>query len=525
MPALSAQPAPVGEGVLLVDLDGTVVEQPSQPDAAELLSGQAIACANIACATWSRRSTRRRDDDRVKAVALDLDGFLGGGQSAMAELGAAVRRVRASGKPVAAYATGYSDDGYQLAANASEIWLNPLGAVVLAGPGRQKPLLQGPARQAGGDRQRLSRRHLQVGGRALSSATTCRPRRARSCAGAGRRLARNLARRRRQGAAAGGGRRLYARYRGRGRGGRRRHAPRRRWPPNWSTGSPTGGRSRRGSPNSAARTKMRRAATRRIKLDSYIDDAVDTDPQRADRHRHRRRRDRRRQGAGRDRGRRQHRRSDREGPSRRRAQGAGRPDRQPRRVGHGVRAHPPGAARRQGAEIAGRRVDGQRRRVGRLLGRDPGRFHLRRAVDGHRIDRRVRHPAELPGNDDQARARRRRDQDDPAVGRARPVPRPLARGQSADPDRRRRAPTASSSASSPQSRRKSPADIDRIAQGRVWDGGTARQLGLVDGFGGMDEAIAKAAQLAKLGRRARRHLPRAPAKPARRDHRGADRRG
>jgi protease-4 len=50
-----------------------------------------------------------------------------------------------------------------------------------------------------------------------------------------------------------------------------------------------------------------------------------------------------------------------------------------------------------------------------------------------------------------------------------------------------------------QSRRKSPADIDRIAQGRVWDGGTARQLGLVDGFGGMDEAVAKAAELAKLG--------------------------
>ena len=50
-----------------------------------------------------------------------------------------------------------------------------------------------------------------------------------------------------------------------------------------------------------------------------------------------------------------------------------------------------------------------------------------------------------------------------------------------------------------KSRRKSPADIDRIAQGRVWDGGSARQLGLVDGFGGIDEAVAKAAELAKLG--------------------------
>jgi protease-4 len=48
-------------------------------------------------------------------------------------------------------------------------------------------------------------------------------------------------------------------------------------------------------------------------------------------------------------------------------------------------------------------------------------------------------------------------------------------------------------------RHKTPAQVDQIAQGRVWDGGTARQIGLVDGFGGMEEAIAKAAQLANLG--------------------------
>ena len=33
----------------------------------------------------------------------------------------------------------------------------------------------------------------------------------------------------------------------------------------------------------------------------------------------------------------------------------------------------------------------------------------------------------------------------------------------------------------------------------MWDGGTAHQIGLVDGFGGMSDAIAKAAQLAGLG--------------------------
>ena len=132
---LSARPAPVGDGVLLVELDGTVVEQPSRASAAELLSGQGGRLNEYRLRDLVAALDAAKDDDRVKSVALDLDGFLGGGQSAISELGAAVRRVRASGKPVAAYATGFGDDGYQLAANASEIWLNPLGAVVLAGPG------------------------------------------------------------------------------------------------------------------------------------------------------------------------------------------------------------------------------------------------------------------------------------------------------------------------------------------------------------------------------------------------------
>jgi protease-4 len=50
-----------------------------------------------------------------------------------------------------------------------------------------------------------------------------------------------------------------------------------------------------------------------------------------------------------------------------------------------------------------------------------------------------------------------------------------------------------------EARHKTPQQVDQIAQGRVWDGGTAHQLGLVDAFGGMSKAIGKAAQLAGLG--------------------------
>jgi protease IV len=42
------------------------------------------------------------------------------------------------------------------------------------------------------------------------------------------------------------------------------------------------------------------------------------------------------------------------------------------------------------------------------------------------------------------------------------------------------------------------ARVREIAEGRVWAGGTARQLGLVDAFGGLEEAVAEAARLARL---------------------------
>lgn len=135
--ALSAggNPRAIRNGALVVDLKGSVVEQPAESD----------GFANLAGGGPVTREYRLRDvvagleaaatDARVKAVALDLDQFLGGGQASLADVAAALDTVRRAGKPVVAYATGYSDDGYQLAAHASEVWLNPLGGVMITGPG------------------------------------------------------------------------------------------------------------------------------------------------------------------------------------------------------------------------------------------------------------------------------------------------------------------------------------------------------------------------------------------------------
>ncbi len=47
-------------------------------------------------------------------------------------------------------------------------------------------------------------------------------------------------------------------------------------------------------------------------------------------------------------------------------------------------------------------------------------------------------------------------------------------------------------------RKLTPARVDEIGQGRVWVGGIAHQLKLIDHFGGIDEAIADAAKRANL---------------------------
>lgn len=131
---LSTRPAPIGEGVLALQLDGSVVEQPSKPGLTDIAGGGAMP-TEYRLRDVVGALDAAREDGRVKAVALDLDRFVGGGQVAMVDIAEAVRRVRSSGKPVIAYATAYSDDSYLVASAASEVWLDPLGAVAIAGPG------------------------------------------------------------------------------------------------------------------------------------------------------------------------------------------------------------------------------------------------------------------------------------------------------------------------------------------------------------------------------------------------------
>jgi protease-4 len=133
---------PVSEGALLIELDGIVSEQPAEIDPFAALSGgnnlKEVRVRDVVHALESAA-----DDSRVTSVVLDLDRFLGGGQVSLAEIGDAIDKVRAKKKPVLAFATAYTTDSYQLASHASEVWADPIGGVAIAGPGGSRLYYKG----------------------------------------------------------------------------------------------------------------------------------------------------------------------------------------------------------------------------------------------------------------------------------------------------------------------------------------------------------------------------------------------
>lgn len=134
---LTARPSPaeVRGGALMLALDGYVVEERQHVDPFQaLITGQA-PIAEYQARDLVRAIDAAAGDSRIKAVVLDLDRFLGGGQVHLEAIGAALDRVRAAKKPVLAYATAYANDGMLLASHASEIWMDPLGGALVAGPG------------------------------------------------------------------------------------------------------------------------------------------------------------------------------------------------------------------------------------------------------------------------------------------------------------------------------------------------------------------------------------------------------
>ena len=77
-------------------------------------------------------------DPSISHALLMLDDFDGAGMSSLREVAAAVDRFKAAGKPVYAWGSAYDQRSYFVAARATEVWLHPMGGMLLQGFGRYR---------------------------------------------------------------------------------------------------------------------------------------------------------------------------------------------------------------------------------------------------------------------------------------------------------------------------------------------------------------------------------------------------
>ena len=99
--ALTARPgaASVTDGALLMRLNGAVVEELAVIDPIQRLLAATAPTSEYRARDIVRALRLAAKDNRIKAVALDLTRFTGGGLVHMQEIGAALDMVRAAKKP------------------------------------------------------------------------------------------------------------------------------------------------------------------------------------------------------------------------------------------------------------------------------------------------------------------------------------------------------------------------------------------------------------------------------------------
>jgi len=134
----TSQSQNTGRGALLLDIAGVVVDKPSTSNRLGVLGRQLFGASSDRLQENSLfdivDAIRQAKDDRnITGIVLDLKNFAGADQPSMQYIGKALREFRDSGKPVIAVGDNYSQGQYYLASFANKVWLSPQGTVDLHG--------------------------------------------------------------------------------------------------------------------------------------------------------------------------------------------------------------------------------------------------------------------------------------------------------------------------------------------------------------------------------------------------------
>ncbi|MEE3649336.1 MULTISPECIES: signal peptide peptidase SppA [unclassified Brenneria] len=134
----SGTPAETARGALLIDLTGVVVDQPTMNNKFRQLGREFFGASS------NRRQEnslfdivdsirQAKNDDNITGIVLDLSDFTGADQPSLHYIGKALREFRDNGKPVYAVGDSYNQAQYYLASFANTIALTPQGNVDLHG--------------------------------------------------------------------------------------------------------------------------------------------------------------------------------------------------------------------------------------------------------------------------------------------------------------------------------------------------------------------------------------------------------
>lgn len=115
---------------------GALVEHARIEDPFELLRPGGAGVSQTALRNLLEAIAAARDDARINALVIETDGLVQGGLSKLAELRAAIEDFKTSGKPVFARGERFTQAQYYLASVADEVHLSADGFVLLRGLAR-----------------------------------------------------------------------------------------------------------------------------------------------------------------------------------------------------------------------------------------------------------------------------------------------------------------------------------------------------------------------------------------------------
>lgn len=129
--SMTKSPQVQPNSILVLDLEGTIKELPSADMG--LSPVLANAPSNVSLHELLATLDKASKDPMIDGVLLKLDKLQRVGMASIEEIGKALERYKTSGKPIWAWGTNFTQSQYALASHANEIYMHPMGEVLVKG--------------------------------------------------------------------------------------------------------------------------------------------------------------------------------------------------------------------------------------------------------------------------------------------------------------------------------------------------------------------------------------------------------